>query len=107
MTNIEIKLSTAKKLEDIVQQTDKTVDEILDLLLTQYQHTLVIAGEVHETEDVTWTDEEIAELLRPKPLTGKEMIEQGFFGGWEHKNIDDPVTFLKQQRANRRKNKFT
>lgn len=106
MTQLEIEPSTAKKLQDVSQKAQKSVDEILLLLLNNFGHTIIEAGEMTQDAD-TWTDEELAHLLKPEqPLTGKEMVEGGFIGGWEHKQIDDPVAFLEQQRANRRKNKF-
>ena len=38
----------------------------------------------------TWTEEELAELLRPvPPLTGREIVEVGLLGGWEDTEIPD------------------
>lgn len=106
MTQLEINPTTAQKLQEVSQQAQKSVDEILLLLLNNFGHTIIEADKATQ-EAETWTDEELAQLLKPqKPLTGKEMVEGGFIGGWEHKQIDDPVAFLEQQRANRRKNKF-
>ena len=64
------------------------------ILLNQFGHTVIDTNEANE-DDVTWTEEELAELLKPqKPLTGKEMVEGGFIGGWEHKQIDDPLRVI-------------
>ncbi len=103
MTQLEIKPTTAEKLQEISEQAQKSVDEILMLLLNRFGHTVIEADETNE-EDATWTDEELAELLQPKePLTGKEMVEQGLIGGWEDMGITDSVAWLEEQRAKRRK----
>ncbi|MCI0711636.1 MAG: hypothetical protein L0154_15885 [Chloroflexi bacterium] len=92
-------------------------DHEFDLLTKQvekldYQHQLLLVErlvaliEQHErfsqTED-TWTAEELAELLKPqKALTGKEMVEQGFIGGWEDMGIEDGAEWVNQQKALRK-----
>lgn len=97
-----------------------------DLLTRQveqldYQHQLLLIErlmsliESHEQatkskDDVMWTDEELSELLTPKQtLTGKEMVEQGYVGGWEDMGIQDGAAWVNQQKALRkakRKKKF-
>ena len=55
------------------------------------------------TEDETpWTDEEIAEMVRPEPMTGAEIVAAGYMGGWEHKGIADGVEFIEELRRKRR-----
>ena len=57
-------------------------------------------------QETGFTEEEVEEMLKPKkPLTGKEMVERGFVGGWEDMGIEDSVAWLEQQKAKRR-NKF-
>lgn len=81
MTQIDVKPSIAEKLEKLSQIAEKSVDEVLDFLLNQYGQTLIPVES--DTEDVTWTDEEIEALLEPgKLLTGKEIVEQGLVGMW-------------------------
>ena len=107
MTQLDIKHQTVQKLEALSKQSHKSVDEILDWFLSNYGAVLV-AEEASITDDEsTWTDEELAAVMQNlTPLTGKEMVEGGFVGGWEHKDIDDSVAFLEQQRTNRKRNKF-
>ncbi|MCC7451203.1 MAG: hypothetical protein IT324_27580 [Anaerolineae bacterium] len=50
-------------------------------------------------ESVTWTDEELEELLKPvPPKTGKEIVESGLLGGWEDADIVDGATWVEEQR---------
>ena len=57
-------------------------------------------------QETGFTEEEVEDILKPKkPLTGKEMVELGFVGGWEDMGIEDSVVWLEQQKAKRR-NKF-
>ena len=51
----------------------------------------------------TWTEEELAELLRPvPPLTGKEIVEAGLLGGWENSGISDGAAWVEEQRRQQR-----
>ncbi len=103
MTQLEINPTTAQKLQEISQQAHKSVDEILLLLLNNFGHTVIESDEPTQ-DDVTWTEEELAELLKPqKPLTGKEMVDGGFIGGWEDMGITDSVEWVDKQRVKRRK----
>jgi hypothetical protein len=49
-----------------------------------------------------WTDEELAELIKPNPKTGAEIVALGHTGGWEHKGIEDSVEWLAELRRQRR-----
>lgn len=60
------------------------------------------AEEAATTEEPTWTDEEIRDMLRPEPKTGKEIVEAGHTGGWEHYGITDSVAWVQEQRRKRR-----
>jgi hypothetical protein len=64
-------------------------------------------GEVDITIEIpqaaeTFTEEEIAELLTFKPTSGAEVVAAGLTGGWEHKNITDPVEWVEEQRRKRK-----
>jgi hypothetical protein len=56
-------------------------------------------------EDQGFTDEEIKELLTFTPKTGKEIVENGIIGGWEHKGITDSVEWVEEQRRKRREHR--
>ena len=107
MTQIDINPSTARKLEKLAQQAEKSVDEMLDWLLNQYSQPIEQNDEIN-SEDVTWTDEEIEALLTPKKaLTGKEIVEKhlktGVIGSWADMGIEDGAEWVNQQREKRRK----
>ena len=55
-----------------------------------------------EDDETPLTDEEIAEMMRPEPKTGAEIVALGHTGGWEHKGITDSVEWVKEQRRKRR-----
>ena len=99
MATLRVSKDIAQRLEDLSAQTELSIDEVLLRLLDN--QTIVEPEPANmDDEDVTWTDEEIAEMLKPKkPLTGKEMVEGGFIGGWEDMGIEG----LTQQKAKRRK----
>ncbi len=106
MVHLDISEQAAKKLDELSRQTQKSADEVLLWLLDTYGHTLTDEPQA-PTEDVTWTDEEIKELLTPRePLTGKQIAEKGLLGGWKDMGITDSLEWLEEQRAKRR-NKFT
>lgn len=48
------------------------------------------------------TDAEIADLLRPAPLSGAEIVARGLTGGWVHKGITDSQAWVDAQRRQRR-----
>ncbi|MBC7871009.1 MAG: hypothetical protein H7Y09_09245 [Chitinophagaceae bacterium] len=53
-------------------------------------------------EDRPWTEEGLAELLRPEtPMTGAEIVAAGLTGGWEHLGIEDSVEWLNEQKRKR------
>ena len=100
MTQLAINHQTAQKLEELSKRAKKSVDDIISVWVNNFGYAVIDADQSAVDDDVTWTEEELVELIKPKtPLTGKQIIEGGFIGGWEHKNIDDPVAFLEKQRA--------
>lgn len=108
MTQLEVGNQAAHKLEKLSQKTGKTVDEILLWLLDNYEEIIVTdQRQVDEDDDVAWTEEELAELLKPKTgLTGKEIVEKhlasGVIGSWADMDITDSVEWLEAQKAKRR-----
>ena len=99
---------TDKELDLLTQQVEKLSqrDQLLFLerLVAMIRNQLEETTEIDADSDVTWTDEEIAELLTPKePMTGKKMVEAGLIGGWEHMGIEDSAEWVNEQRAKRRK----
>ncbi len=64
------------------------------------------SAEVSEDDDQDFTDEEIKEFLTFKPLSGKEIVERGLAGGWEHKGITDPVEWVEEQRRKQRERRL-
>lgn len=103
MTQIEVNSQIADKLRQLSQQTKKPIDEILSYWLNNFGYT-VLESDISANATETWTDEELAELLKPKkPLTGKQIAEQGLLGSWSDMGITDSVEWLESQRAKRRK----
>ena len=103
MTQLEINQQTAEKLKELSRQAKKSVDEVLLWLLNNYSNTIIEADR-DDADAETWTEAELAELLKPKPpLTGKEIAESGLLGSWKDMGIEDSVVWLEEQRAERRK----
>ena len=63
MTQIEIKPTTAEKLQELSKKAQKSVDEILLLLLNQFGHTVIETDDTND-EDVIWTEEGIVKLFK-------------------------------------------
>jgi hypothetical protein len=103
MTNREFDLLT-RQVEQLDYQHQLLLVERLISLIESHKR------DATPEEDAGWTDEELAELLKPKQaLTGKEMVEQGYIGGWEDMGIEDGAAWVNQQKALRkakRKKKF-
>jgi hypothetical protein len=58
-----------------------------------------IALEIPETP---WTDEELAALMKPEPMTGAEIVAAGLTGGWRDLDIPDGATWVEEQRRKRK-----
>jgi len=67
----------------------------------QVQITIEVPSDASAIEQ-DFTDEEIKELLTFTPKSGKEIVENGFVGGWEDKGITDPVAWVEEQRRKQR-----
>lgn len=110
MTKLEISNQAAEKLKQVSEKAQKTVDELILWLLDNYADTIISDEENSLEEDDIWTEEELAELLKPKQaLTGKEIVEKhlanGVIGSWSDMGITDSVEWLEEQRAKHR-NKY-
>lgn len=74
----------------------------------EVQITIELPAEASDNQD--FTEEEIRELRAIKPKSGKEIVESGLAGGWEHKGITNSVAWVDEQRRKqkeRRQNSFT
>lgn len=106
MPKLEVSHQTAAELTTLAQQAQKSVDEIILWFMHNYGHTLT-TGEI-AGQGETWTDEELADLLTPKPsLTGRQIVEKhitsGAIGSWSDEGIVDGAEWVQQQRAKHRK----
>ncbi|MEZ4670168.1 MAG: hypothetical protein R3E39_19860 [Anaerolineae bacterium] len=63
---------------------------------------IIEVTEVTPIDEEPLTADEIAELMRPEPKTGAEIVALGHTGGWEHKGITDGVEWIEAQRRKRR-----
>lgn len=64
-------------------------------------------GDVDITIDIPDVDEqftpsEVRDLLTFIPTSGADVVAAGLVGGWEHKNITDPVVWVDEQRRKQR-----
>jgi hypothetical protein len=94
---------TKQELEQLTKQVEE-LDYEQQLLLIERLITLIENYERTIAEDENeWTEEELAELLKPKkPMTGKEMVAAGLYGGWEDIGIEDGAEWVNQQKAIRK-----
>lgn len=102
MEQLEINSQTAEMLQELSKQAKKSVDEILLLWLTNFRHT-VIEADLMDEDAEGWTEDELAELLKPKkPLTGKQIVEKhlksGVIGSWADEGITDGAEWVNQQK---------
>lgn len=65
--------------------------------------TIELPAEAADNED--FTEEEIRELRAIKPKSGREIVESGLTGGWEHKGITDSVAWVEEQRRKQKERK--
>lgn len=49
-------------------------------------------------EDAPFTDEEIEELIQPRPKTGAEIAASDVIGAWADLGIEDSVEWVQKQR---------
>ena len=87
MSDLNISPAIADKLKRLAEETQTSLDDLLSKFLATYAEALTTAEPIQDSE--TWDADEIADVLKPKQaLSGKEMVEQGFVGGWEDMDID-------------------
>jgi hypothetical protein len=92
---------TDATLEEIVAQALRLSPAEQALLLEQLaaalHQTLTVSSVHDETDD--WTDEEWAEMFKPKPLPPSEVIARGLTGTWS--NIADGAEWVNEQKRKR------
>jgi hypothetical protein len=103
MTDHELDLLT-RQVEKLTPHEQLLLIERIVALLKSHE------GQHDVITDQVWDKEELAALLEPEEaLTGREMVEQGYTGGWEDMGITDGAEWVNQQKAKRkarRKKKF-
>ena len=99
MTEIEFKAHVPKSRELTFQLPEEFQEAEVEV------HVKVVPKAPDEdatSDERPWTDEEIKEMMRPEPKTGKEIVESDAIGGWEHMGITDSVAFIEELRRKRR-----
>ncbi len=93
----------APELEELVDRALRLPPEDQAKLVTRIVTAMSRLGETEYTEDVEpLTNEEIAEMLRPEPMTGAEIVAAGLTGGWADLGIPDGAEWVQEQRRKRR-----
>jgi hypothetical protein len=65
MAQLEISPQVAQRLQDLSKQTRTSIDDIL-LRLLEHSESLLVSTDADATNgDLAWTDEELAEILKP------------------------------------------
>jgi len=96
--------STPSELGHILDYVRKLDAATRKLLIQQIQSIDAdFNGESEASDAESWTKEELANLINPTPMTGKEIAEAGLLGGWEDMGIEDSVNWVNQQKAKRRR----
>lgn len=95
-------MMTDATFEEIVEQALRLSPAEQTLLLEQLavalHQTLTVNPVDDETDD--WTDEEWAEMLKPKPLPPSEVIARGLTGTWM--NVGDGAEWVNEQKRKRK-----
>lgn len=55
----------------------------------------------HPHDEAPFTDEELAELMTPNPMTPREIVARGLLGGWGDQGIDDGAEWVNQRKRER------
>jgi beta-lactamase class D len=62
-----------------------------------------LSDQADEDQDIpAWTPEEIAEMLKPEPKTGAEIVAAGLIGGWADLNIEDGAEWVNARKRQRK-----
>lgn len=65
------------------------------------QVTIQLPDDEQPSPEEGWTDETLKALLQLEPLTGRQIVEAGLTGGWEHEGITDGQSWVEEQRRKR------
>ena len=94
---------SSQELEHLIQIVDKLSHSERQQLATYLARSQPMGA--GETDEELWTNDQIQQMLTPKPRTGHEIVELGLqsgaIGSWQDMDIADPVEWLKQQRQTR------
>lgn len=93
---------TDASFEEIVTQALRLSPSEQALLMEQLAASLHRNLSPPEAPEITqqWTDEELAELLRPEPLPPAEVIARGLTGTWA--DVGDGAEWVNEQKRKRK-----
>lgn len=95
--------SHAPNLEEVVSQALKLAPQDQARLVARVATAIGQELESPQREEVEpLTDAEIANMLRPEPMTGAEIVAAGLTGGWADLGITDGTEWVQEQRRKRR-----
>lgn len=80
---------------------EKILHQAMSLSDDEKREVINSLNEDASTPEPTWPDEEIAELMKHEPKSGREIIEEGLFGAW--KDLRGPADGVAWQDEQRRK----
>lgn len=89
-------------VDDVMVLVEKLSDQEKRELVERIRGDLIPVSTPDADDEPLWTETELEAMLKTEPLTGAEIVEGGFVGGWEHRGIHDSVEFLEQLRRKRR-----
>lgn len=98
-------LEVALKLKrgDQVRLVQRIVAELGEV---SHSEATAIGNLQQDEAEVPYTEEEIAEMLRPKPKTGAEIVASDVVGAWADIGITDSEEWLNEQKRKRREAKW-
>ncbi len=76
-------------------------DGEVEIVLTLTEKAPSASGD--EWENQPWTEAELDEFLKSKPLTMGELLESGLIGGWKDRGIVDGLEFIEKLRLDEEK----
>lgn len=94
--------SHAPSLEEVVNQALRLAPQDQARRVARVATAMGQELAAPQPEDVEpLTDEEIADMLRPEPMTGTEIVAAGLTGGWADMGITDGAEWVQEQRRKR------
>lgn len=75
---------------------------LMERLAAAMQDALARDQETDEDVEPLWTDEQLAEMMKPEPMTGAEIVASGILGGWKDKGITDGAEWVNEQKRKRK-----